>query len=71
MSYKPHPKRMGKRTQKKTFRRRHGLPARGVGARGIGQGDVITASTDVCVPIWAALILGGIAAYGAVKAVSK
>jgi hypothetical protein len=40
-------------------------------ARGIGQGEVITGATDVCVPIWAALIIGGLAAYGTVKAVNQ
>jgi len=40
-------------------------------ARGIGQGEVITGATDVCVPIWAALIIGALGTYGAMKAVSK
>lgn len=41
-------------------------------AKGIGQGgEVITGATDVCVPIWAALIIGGLAAYGSLKAVGK
>jgi len=40
--------------------------ARSRGRRGMGaNGD----TTDLCVPVWAALILGGLASYGIIKAV--
>ena len=58
-----------KRTQKAPSRARR---CRDRHRSGIGaNGEVITGATDVCVPIWAALIIGGLGAYGAVKAVGK
>jgi len=68
MAYQPNHKPTNKRTQKAAARARRCRdrhPRQGIG------GEVITGATDVCVPIWAALIIGGLGAYGAMKAVGK
>jgi hypothetical protein len=43
---------------------------RGIGARGIGAtGD--RGAYDLCAPAWAAILIGGLAAYGTVKALGR
>lgn len=52
--------------KKKTKAR--GRSRRGIGARGIGAEG---GSYDLCAPAWAALLIGGFAAYGIAKAVQR
>lgn len=44
---------------------------RGIGARGVGQTNGTKGAYDLCAPAWAAILLGGLAAYGTIKALER
>lgn len=59
------PAKNKRRKKSKGAGRRH----RGIGARGIGQND--KGASDLCAPAWAAILIGGLAAYGTIKALGN
>jgi hypothetical protein len=56
------------RKKNKGMGRRRG---RGIGARGVGQTNNERGAYDLCAPAWAAIIVGGLAAYGTMKAFQR